>query len=185
MRCRPEGRRYVRDELGLTDGGGRTSVLCLRPAAWQEATLYRGQSTRGRPPSPGAGRHFETDRTNPEMPDPAPQRPWFGIMPYIACGINTMELFRRTGRRVFQAFIGATNKATMCFEINRCANYVPIPKQMLCTPYQGFRKPKITGFGLGSVSNNMLNQQHAGISVDNMPRFSGGPAAYEQSHDVS
>ena len=77
-----------------------------------------------------------------------------------------------------------TSKATMCFEISRYANYVPIPKKMPCTPYQGFGEPKITGHGLGFVSDQAWSQQDRAIPAHTLRRFSGGPTSYEQSHDV-
>jgi len=59
-----------------------------------------------------------------------------------------------------------TGKATMCFEINRYANDIPIPKQMLCTPYQGFGEPKITSHGWECISYRLRNQQDEAVPVD-------------------
>ena len=61
-----------------------------------------------------------------------------------------------------------TSKATMCFEIKRCANYVPIPKQMLCTPYQGFGEPKITVSGWEYANYDVWNEQHEAILADSL-----------------
>ena len=100
-------------------------------------------------------------------------------------GINKMELFRPVPCGDSRAGHGATNKATMCLEINRCAIYVPIPKQMRCTPHQGFGKPKATGHGWKCVSYHVWNKRDGAISANVLPTFSGGPAGYDQSHDVS
>jgi len=54
----------------------------------------------------------------------------------------------------------------MCFEINRYANYAPIPKQMLCTPHQGFGEPKIASHGWECISYNLWNQQDGAVPVD-------------------
>ena len=66
----------------------------------------------------------------------------------------------------------ATIKATMCFEISGYANYVPIPKQMRCTPYQGFGEPKITGPRWENGSDNVWNQEDEAVPADNTGRFS-------------
>jgi len=76
----------------------------------------------------------------------------------IARGINKMELFRRIHCGNLLAGLQATSKATMCLEINRYENYVPIPKQTWCTPYQGLGEPKITGLGWDHAVYNIWNQ---------------------------
>ena len=73
----------------------------------------------------------------------------------------------------------------MCFEINRHSNYAPIPTQMRSTPHQGFVEPKITCSGWEYDSDQVYNQQDGAILAATLRRFSGGPAGYEQSHDVS
>ena len=95
-----------------------------------------------------------------------------------------MKLFAADTKRRFWRDKGATSKATMCFVINRYANYVPIPKKMLCTPYQGFGEPMITGPGWNHVKDNVWKQQDGAIPADDRPRSWRGPAGYEQSHDV-
>jgi len=99
---------------------------------------------------------------------PHPERPWLGVCPEITCGINKMKLLRRIACDDFRVVIGATSKATMLFEINRCANYVPIPKQMRCTPYQGFLKPKITGHGSEFVIDHVWNKRDGAIPEDTL-----------------
>ena len=91
---------------------------------------------------------------------------------------------RPVAMRDFLTGLQATSKATMCLEINRYANYVPVPKQMRCTPYQGFGDPKITGHRLQFVSDHAWNQRDGAVLADTTRRFSDGPATYEQSHDV-
>jgi len=100
-------------------------------------------------------------------------------------GINRMKLFWRAPGGDSRAYQRATSKATMSSEINRNIKYVPIPKKMRCTPYQGFEELKVTSHGWERVSDHVWNQQDGAISADKMPRFSAGPAGYEQSHDVS
>jgi hypothetical protein len=78
-----------------------------------------------------------------------------------------------------------TSKATMCFEINRYANHVPIPKQLRGTPYQGFGEPKITGRGRQYVNDHVWNQQDGSFAVDTPRPFPRRPTGYQQSHDVS
>ena len=55
---------------------------------------------------------------------------------------------------------------------------------MRCTLDQGFEEPKIPGLGWEYARDHVWNQQDGVVTVDNMPRFSGGAAGYEQSHDV-
>jgi len=96
-----------------------------------------------------------------------------------------MELYRGMPIHDFMAWQGATNKPTMCLKINRYANYVPIPKQVRCTLYQGLGEPRITGPGSENSNDQPWNQQDGTIPEETRRRFPGGPAAYEQSHDVS
>ena len=102
--------------------------------------------------------------------------------------VSRIQVKRRTGcprPRRRESGLRATSKATMCFEINRCANYVPIPKQIRSTPHQGFGEPKITGPGWEYFNDEPWNQQDEAIPTDSLLSFSAGPAGYEQSHDVS
>ena len=131
------------------------------------------------------GGQVKTARTNQECQIPHPERSWLGVQREITCGINEMKLFWPTPCRDFRVGHRAASKATMCFEIKRYANYVPIPKQMRCTPYQGFGQPRITGHGLGVLEVHVWNKQDGAIPADTLSRFSGEPAGYEQSHDVS
>ena len=73
----------------------------------------------------------------------------------------------------------------MCFRIKRYANYVPIPKQLLCTPDQGLEELKTIGHGWQCDDDHVWNQQDGAGPEDKRRRFLGGPVGYEQSHDVS
>jgi hypothetical protein len=56
----------------------------------------------------------------------------------------------------------------MCFEINRYANYVPIPKQTRCTPHQGLGEPKVSGSDWECDDDHVWNQQDEAIPADHL-----------------
>ena len=73
----------------------------------------------------------------------------------------------------------------MCFEISRYGNYVPIPRPIRSTSYQGLGEPKITRSGWDNANDHVWNQQDEAIPAATLRRFVDRPWGYEQSHDVS
>jgi hypothetical protein len=68
--------------------------------------------------------------------------------------------------RISGACKRATSKATMCLEINRYANYVPMPKKIRSTYNQGLSEPKITGPGWEHANHHVWNQQDESIPAE-------------------